>query len=549
MSKTLQFIFKIGTILTDVTSIVLRDPTNTYGIQRNDTSAAIVAAGTALTHLSTGLYAYTFTEPQAGLNYDYWLEYEYAGNTKRLKQTLETVIGNVVPIPAQTTYAQMGIDTVACGDATLSAFLSGQANLIWAMQARRGVALDLQYQYYVSDLVILAMDHVRMLIDLETGSSTMTDAAEMNALNTSSASSSMSKTRSSSFTESSQSAQNWSRTSSRTSSSSSRIDGSNSATRNGSSSDTSTVAQSSSGSSIRTQSGASLATGDLDTDGTSGKAASNFIQSTISTTVYEGGGVSPSTISAIPSGNGLASTYESVSASALGLISASWANGAGAIRHKVTPTTMGRINAAGGVDTDGAAGDYATQGTSSSQHARSLVGSQTGSGSSTFLLSGTRQNNRVGSSTSSASSSTVGNSSSSLSSAANESQLRTASSLSHSESAYNSTMAASSTAHRESAGSDAMAASGATDREYYSQIYDSIKQMWEDTQEAIRSLESKMLITTRYLVEKLTVATAQSPLVGQIALPTLPTLTQRPGVYGGNVLGTFPGSWDKFVVR
>jgi hypothetical protein len=50
-------------------------PTNAYTatitVTRNDTTAAVVAAGTAMTNPSTGTYYTTFTEPAAGLTYTY----------------------------------------------------------------------------------------------------------------------------------------------------------------------------------------------------------------------------------------------------------------------------------------------------------------------------------------------------------------------------------------------------------------------------------------------------------------------------------------------
>ena len=43
--------------------------TVTVHVTRTDTSADVVAAGTAMTHTSTGVYDKTFTEPAAGLTY------------------------------------------------------------------------------------------------------------------------------------------------------------------------------------------------------------------------------------------------------------------------------------------------------------------------------------------------------------------------------------------------------------------------------------------------------------------------------------------------
>jgi hypothetical protein len=44
----LRFTTKIAGVLADVTSVVLSDPTGTYGIKRNDTGATVIAANTAM---------------------------------------------------------------------------------------------------------------------------------------------------------------------------------------------------------------------------------------------------------------------------------------------------------------------------------------------------------------------------------------------------------------------------------------------------------------------------------------------------------------------
>lgn len=536
-TKTIQQTFNIGGVPSDVTSVVLRDPTNTYGVRRTDTNAVVVASGVTLVHDSTGVYHYTFTEPATGLDYQYSIEWVYDGITHYNTQVLETSTSGGVPTPAPTTYEQMGIDSVACGDATLQTFLTGQADLVWAMQARRGVALDLQYQYYKSDLIILALDHVRMLIDTELGSNLMNDRATMDALNTSSANANSTRQRSSSFTESSSSSQSFARSASRNASSSSQFNSTNSASRNASSSDYSTMSQSSSGASSRSQSGSSLATGTLATDGTSGKATAMSATGTVNTTKHRlvtkdlvtrvpdwGGITNPTTTD-----DSMSSSFATVSGGLGGLVSANAMVGNSGASHRTKTETLGLINPDGTRDA-GDPGDYSMVAKSSADHARSLSGSQSGSASSTFTSSGTRQNNRSGSSVAASNSSSLGNASSTMTSASSDSQTRTAQSASHSESLFHSSMTASSIAHREMTGADNMSSIGSVDREYYSQIFDSLKQMWEDTQEIIRKLEAQMLLASQYLVSKLTTITPKSNLVGVAAIYTDRTLIQRPGV-------------------
>lgn len=73
--------FKIADVLTDMTSVKLSDRDATYGVKRNDTAAVVVADDTAMTKVSTGVYEHTFTDPANDLEYTYWLEVTYGGET------------------------------------------------------------------------------------------------------------------------------------------------------------------------------------------------------------------------------------------------------------------------------------------------------------------------------------------------------------------------------------------------------------------------------------------------------------------------------------
>jgi hypothetical protein len=87
-SVVLEEKFTIDGVLTDVTSVKLSDPTSTFGVKRNDTGATVVADGTVMPKVSTGVYRYTFTEPAAGLTYTYWVEWIYAGETYHDEHTI-----------------------------------------------------------------------------------------------------------------------------------------------------------------------------------------------------------------------------------------------------------------------------------------------------------------------------------------------------------------------------------------------------------------------------------------------------------------------------
>lgn len=83
---TLQFQFKVAGTLAAATSVVLSDPTGTYGVKRLDTDATVVADGTAMTAASTGVYRYTFAAPSEGLTYSWWAEVVYDGVTYRFER-------------------------------------------------------------------------------------------------------------------------------------------------------------------------------------------------------------------------------------------------------------------------------------------------------------------------------------------------------------------------------------------------------------------------------------------------------------------------------
>lgn len=94
MSITIRETFTIDGALTNVTSVVLSDPTATFGVKRNDTDGVVVADGTALTNSSTGVYEHTFDQPAAGLTYTYWVEWVYGGETYRYEGSISGVAGS-----------------------------------------------------------------------------------------------------------------------------------------------------------------------------------------------------------------------------------------------------------------------------------------------------------------------------------------------------------------------------------------------------------------------------------------------------------------------
>jgi hypothetical protein len=104
MSITFTRTWVVDGVYTDPTSIILSDTAGEYGVKRNDTDAVIVAANTAMTKVSTGVYSCTFDEPAAQLNYTAQIKIVYLGKTYVFEVdlvgaatptvTLPTVIGN-----------------------------------------------------------------------------------------------------------------------------------------------------------------------------------------------------------------------------------------------------------------------------------------------------------------------------------------------------------------------------------------------------------------------------------------------------------------------
>lgn len=80
-TTTIKWSFKLGGVLTDADSVVLQDPDNTYGVKRTDTGEAVVAAGTAMTRDSVGVYSYEITDPARFLTYNYWILVTHGSDT------------------------------------------------------------------------------------------------------------------------------------------------------------------------------------------------------------------------------------------------------------------------------------------------------------------------------------------------------------------------------------------------------------------------------------------------------------------------------------
>jgi hypothetical protein len=91
---TITKYFYISGVLTDPTSMKLSDSGGTYGVKRSDNDAVVVADGADMVKISTGVYQYTFTDPDYDLTYDYTTEIVYDGLTYHFDATKD---GTVTP--------------------------------------------------------------------------------------------------------------------------------------------------------------------------------------------------------------------------------------------------------------------------------------------------------------------------------------------------------------------------------------------------------------------------------------------------------------------
>lgn len=92
--------WNVNGVPTDVTSFVLADPTDSFGIVRADTNEVVVASGTAMTWVATGQYEYSFTAPAPGLTYTAYYRVTAAdGNVYQLQDQISDTTEESVPMP------------------------------------------------------------------------------------------------------------------------------------------------------------------------------------------------------------------------------------------------------------------------------------------------------------------------------------------------------------------------------------------------------------------------------------------------------------------
>lgn len=116
-TKTLEFaLVAAGAVQQLAAPPKLSSPNASYGVNRMDTGAEVVADGTNFVHSGSGKYAYSFTEPSEGLVYRYYVEAIYDGVTYWLPRTTAYVASAVLAIGRYTDSSlieqKFGVDNV-----------------------------------------------------------------------------------------------------------------------------------------------------------------------------------------------------------------------------------------------------------------------------------------------------------------------------------------------------------------------------------------------------------------------------------------------------
>ena len=151
MSRHIQQVWTADGVLTDVTSAKLSDPTGTYGVKRNDTSEVIVADGTVMTHVSTGVYEYTFDEPDSSIVYTAYVEIVYLGNTHRFERDIPAATTTLDSVAMTCDYAslvnEVGSHLYGLRPTSNDVITDGVVDTNQATDILRAIAKGLQYVY------------------------------------------------------------------------------------------------------------------------------------------------------------------------------------------------------------------------------------------------------------------------------------------------------------------------------------------------------------------------------------------------------------------
>ena len=103
---TLTFYSRINGELVDLDSLYLADESGDFGVRRVDNLDVVVPFNTTVSRLSLGHYAYTFTDPEPGLTYEYTLKIDYNGTVFYYNRNQSSAdINNLILIPSSSHYS------------------------------------------------------------------------------------------------------------------------------------------------------------------------------------------------------------------------------------------------------------------------------------------------------------------------------------------------------------------------------------------------------------------------------------------------------------
>lgn len=165
---TLSEKFTIDGSLTDVTSVKLSDPTGSFGVKRNDNNVVVVADGTDMIKMETGIYQYEFDEPDVNLTYTYWVEWVYDGETYHNEHTVKGKTTTLVPSRVMTKYVdwikqEFEPLTLATPDATIEQCVE---NAIRYWNTHSGHKIVAMYDYVVGQARVQVGEVFKTIVEV-----------------------------------------------------------------------------------------------------------------------------------------------------------------------------------------------------------------------------------------------------------------------------------------------------------------------------------------------------------------------------------------------
>ncbi len=87
ITKIISFQHTVDGALTDVDAVMFSDPSGSFGLRCMDTGQVVLGDSTPLNRDDVGRYSYTAASLTAGAAYEYWLEWIFRGESRRLQRS------------------------------------------------------------------------------------------------------------------------------------------------------------------------------------------------------------------------------------------------------------------------------------------------------------------------------------------------------------------------------------------------------------------------------------------------------------------------------